>query len=313
LRLFGCTSFAGGAACSATHCLTLPLDVVKTKMQIEGGSMLAGATAVLRDAPGKGLLRLGAFFKGLGPTAVGYSFQGATKFGIYELLKQNGLARLQKATTEELKPKWQEFTERLSVLASSAFLAEAAATTVLAPLEVLKLRMQMDTTARARGAVRSFFDICQKEGPRALYKGLQPLAMRQLPYTVFKLLTYECVSQMANFVVGDNRHLKPFVPIFAGLFAGAVAAIVSNPADLLLTRLCGGSTDLAVAECVIAESFFEQVGYLRSLGPEIFSGLAPRLVQISGMTSIQFAVYESIRSGLGLSTIVQKPTSPPLE
>eukprot|EP00966_Prymnesium_polylepis_P159814 3693756-Prymnesium_polylepis.2 len=54
----------------------------------------------------------------------------------------------------------------------------------------------------------------------------------------------------------SGEALRPYAVVFAGLLAGAAAAVVSHPADLLLTRLCGSPTaDVAtnVAECVIAE------------------------------------------------------------
>ena len=48
--------------------------------------------------------------------------------------------------------------------------------------------------------------------------------------------------------------------------AGAAAAVVSHPADLLLTRLCGSSQTTNLAECVIAEGVVDQMRYLMSLG-----------------------------------------------
>ena len=82
--------------------------------------------------------------------------------------------------------------------------------------------------------------------------------------------------------------LRPFAIVLAGLIAGAGAAIVSHPADLLLTRLCGSPTaalNTNVAECVIAEGLLEQVKYLASLGVRnACSGLGPRLAMTSIMS-----------------------------
>ena len=92
---------AGGVACSVTHSLVLPLDVVKTRVQTDTALATAGigaaAAAVLRDAPGRGVLRLAAFFNGLPPTAFGYLMQGCAKFGGYELLKQQVFGRMRAA------------------------------------------------------------------------------------------------------------------------------------------------------------------------------------------------------------------------
>ena len=82
-------------------------------------------------------------------------------------------------------------------------------------------------------------------------------------------------------------------------------------ADLLLTRLCGSATlNVAtnVAECVIADGFVEHCRYLLNLGVrDAFSGLAPRLVMTSAMTSIQFVLYDSVRQALGVSSAPQPP------
>ena len=85
LRHLCSVGLAGGVARSVTHSLVLPLDVVKTRVQTDTALATAGigaaAAAVLRDAPGRGVLRLAAFFNGLPPTAFGYLMQGCAKFG----------------------------------------------------------------------------------------------------------------------------------------------------------------------------------------------------------------------------------------
>ena len=151
-RYFGGVSLAGATACSLTHSIVIPLDVIKTRMQTDAhaaaGGSLAAAGAVLRDAPGRGLLRFAAFFNGLPPTALGYFLQGATKFGGYEVFKQNAYARLRAHGGEEAYRKWQ-----LPVMLASAATAEMMATVLLAPLEVLKLRVQTDAAAASRGVI----------------------------------------------------------------------------------------------------------------------------------------------------------------
>ena len=56
-----------------------------------------------------------------------------------------------------------------------------------------------------------------------------PILVRQVPYTVAKLAGYEVISQ----------HLRN--PLAAGVLAGSAAAVVSQPGDVVLARLCGGS------------------------------------------------------------------------
>jgi len=179
--------------------------------------------------------------------------------------------------------------------------------------------MQTDAAAAANGVVSTFRTIVSTEGVRSLYKGLTPIAMRQLPYTVTKLVTYEFFLRAATFASVRLEQafdlqagsLRPASIVTAGLLAGALSAIVSHPADLLLTRLCGSPTSTLttnVAECVVANGFVEQAKYLYSLGLRgAYSGLGPRLVMTSAMTSIQFTIYEGVRSALGVAGLPPPP------
>ena len=89
------------------------------------------------------------------------------------------------------------------------------------------------------------------------------------------------------------------VVLASGLLAGAAAAVVSQPFDLLLTRICGSTGVSSLVECVLpGAGFRNQLGYLIGLGPAAFTGLAPRLAMISVMTSCQFFLYDALRDSL---------------
>uniref|UniRef100_A0A7S4BT90 Uncharacterized protein n=2 Tax=Chrysotila carterae TaxID=13221 RepID=A0A7S4BT90_CHRCT len=137
--------------------------------------------------------------------------------------------------------------------------------------------------------------------------------MRQLPYTCCKLVAYELCSfalldaltRLPEQHLGVGEQLRPAAVIVAGLLAGAAAAVISQPADVLLSRLCGSAAIASLTECVIAQGPREQLAYLFSIGPrECFSGLGPRLMMISSMTSIQFLVYDSLRRTLDCAPVL---------
>ena len=192
-RYFGGIGLAGATACSATHSLVVPLDVIKTRLQTDSSvrGPLAAATAVLRESPRTGLLRCSAFFNGIAPTAMGYWLQGACKFGGYELFKQRAFHGLRETGGEEAVRTWC-----LPVMLASAATAEFCATALLAPLEVLKLRVQTDPASASRGVLRTVTHIVRHEGFGALYAGFCPIALRQLPYTMTKLVAYELVARV---------------------------------------------------------------------------------------------------------------------
>ncbi|KAL0322362.1 UNVERIFIED_CONTAM: Mitochondrial phosphate carrier protein 3, mitochondrial [Sesamum calycinum] len=77
---------AGGIlSCGLTHMAVTPLDLVKCNMQINPAkykNISSGFGVLLKEQGVKG------FFRGWVPTLLGYSAQGACKFGFYEFFKK---------------------------------------------------------------------------------------------------------------------------------------------------------------------------------------------------------------------------------
>lgn len=75
----------GAIACGGTHTAVTPFDVVKCNIQVDPkkyGGIVSGFGTVAREQGFAGIIR------GWFPTLVGYSAQGAFKFGLYEYFKK---------------------------------------------------------------------------------------------------------------------------------------------------------------------------------------------------------------------------------
>jgi solute carrier family 25 phosphate transporter 3 len=176
---------------------------------------------------------------------------------------------------------------------------------------VLKLRLQTDPACAARGLTGALRAVVRTEGVGALFKGLSAICLRQLPYTAVKLVSYELFAQLllaaavkAGFEAGSARleRARPVLALGSGLLAGACAALASQPADLLLTRICGGASVAALSSCVIADNVVDQVRYLFSIGlRECYAGVGPRLTMVASMTAVQFLLYDLLRLRLGVA------------
>merc|ERR1719265_1146515 len=83
---------AGGVCCGVTHGAVCPVDVVKTRIQLEpevyNRGMIAGFRQVIANEG------VGALATGLGPTFGGYWVQGFFKFGGVEFFKTKMAASL---------------------------------------------------------------------------------------------------------------------------------------------------------------------------------------------------------------------------
>ena len=122
------TGVAGAACASLTHAVLVPLDVVKTRLQVQPGHFQSVPQAFTSIAQKEGLRALTVGFT---PTLVGYCVQGAAKFGIYELFKDQAAVLFGK-----------DFTSRNSLLVylGAAGLAEGIATVFLTPFEAIRIR-----------------------------------------------------------------------------------------------------------------------------------------------------------------------------
>ena len=122
---------AGGLCAAASHGITTPIDVVKTRIQADPdkfnqGLVSATRTILQEDGPG-------ALLGGLGPTVVGYGVEGAMKFGLYE----------------SLKPTFAQFLPSNDVAAAylgASIVAGAVASLLLCPMERTRIRLVTDPT-----------------------------------------------------------------------------------------------------------------------------------------------------------------------
>ena len=200
--------------------------------------MFQGFKVTLADEGVRGLGR------GWAPTCIGYSLQGLGKFGLYEVFK----VQYSNLLGDELSYTWRT-SLYLAASASAEFFADIA----LCPLEAAKVRIQ--TQAGCPKELRKVFpQILKTEGLGGLYKGLSPLWMRQIPYTMMKFACFErTVELLYKHVVPKPRAEcskgeQLLVTFAAGYIAGVFCAIVSHPADTVVSKLnqAKGSTALDV-------------------------------------------------------------------
>ncbi len=172
----------------------------------------------------------GALLTGFGTTAAGYFLQGAFKFGGYELFKQQFINILGYETASN---------NRTAVYLASSATAEFFADIALCPLEATRIRLVSEPTF-ASGLLSGFGKIAKTEGIGAFYSGFGPILFKQVPYTMAKFVVFEKVSE-AIYQSVDKSTLsdgaQTGVNLGSGLIAGLAAAIVSQPADTMLSKI----------------------------------------------------------------------------
>lgn len=264
-----------------------PVDVVKTRIQLEPTVYNRGVVGSFRQIIAKE--GAGALLTGFGPTFAGYFLQGGFKFGGYELFKKLIVDKIGMDTAQQ---------NRMSVYLASSALAEFFADIALCPLEATRIRL-VSQPDFADGLFGGFARIAREEGIGGFYAGFGPILFKQVPYNMAKFSTMEIVLEAALRAAGKNKGdlTASEATVFnlgSGLIAGFSAAIISQPADTLLSKI--NKTKALPGETTAGRL----VKFARELGVSgLFTGLTTRLIMVGTITAFQFGIYGEIKAALG--------------
>jgi solute carrier family 25 (mitochondrial phosphate transporter), member 3 len=226
-KYFATCMLGGVIACGPTHTFVTPLDLVKTRRQVDP-KLYRGNFQAWRSIFAKEGVR-GVFF-GWAPTFVGYSFQGLGKYGFYEVFKHE--------YGDNLLPHMNRTLVFLAASASAEFIADI----FLCPFEAVKVRMQTTLPPYASTLREGWRKIVAKEGYAGLYKGIVPLWGRQIPYTMCKFATFEETVSAIYRQLGQPKDsygklAQTGVSFLGGYIAGVACAVISHPADVMVSKL----------------------------------------------------------------------------
>jgi solute carrier family 25 phosphate transporter 3 len=116
---------------------------------------------------------------------------------------------------------------------------------------------------------------------------------RRVPYTMATFVVYEKAIQTIYSHVDKSTLSSAAVTgvnTTAGLIAGVAAAVVSHPADTILSKI---NKDKAMAGEGVMSRIFRIASGLGIAGS--FTGLRARIVMVGGMTAVQFAIYGDVK------------------
>ncbi|KAJ4897522.1 Mitochondrial phosphate carrier protein 2 [Raphanus sativus] len=281
---FAACTVGGMLSCGVTHTAVTPLDVLKCNMQIDPSKYKNITSAFKTTIKEQGLK---GFTRGWSPTLIGYSAQGAFKYGLYEYAK--------KYYSDIVGPENAAKYKTLIYLAGSAS-AEIVADVALCPMEAVKVRVQTQPDF-ARGLSDDLPKIIRSEGVRGLFKGLVPLWGRQIPYTMMKFATFENTVELIYKKVIPTPKEECSEPVqlgvsFAGGYiAGIFCAVISHPADNLVSFL-NNSKGATVSDAV------KKLGLLGMFT----RGLPLRIFMIGTLTGAQWVIYDAVKVLAGLPT-----------
>lgn len=225
-------------------------------------------------------------FTGWGPTFLGYSAQGAFKYGWYEFFK--------KTYSDAVGPE-NAYRYKTSVYLAASASAEFLADIALCPFEAVKVRMQASSPPQYKGAIDGISRIMAKEGIGGLYKGIYPLWGRQIPYTMMKFASFETIVEMIYDRLPGSKNdyskvAQTGVSFTGGYLAGILCAVVSHPADVMVSKL-NAYREPGEAFGAVISRIYKDIGF-----KGLWNGLPLRIVMIGTLTGLQWMIYVSLKT-----------------
>ncbi|KAH8890935.1 mitochondrial carrier [Thozetella sp. PMI_491] len=197
---------------------------------------------------------------------------------------------------------------RLQVTAAGAT-AGLIARFVIAPLDVVKIRLQLQTHSLSdplshrdlrggpiyKGTLPTLKHILANEGLTGLWKGNVPAELMYVCYSAVQFSAYRQATLLLHRTLGEERLPHSAESFIAGAAGGASATAVTYPLDLLRTRFAAQGNERIYRSMrhAVAQIWQEEGA------KGFFRGIGPGLAQIVPHMGIFFAVYETIRLPLG--------------
>lgn len=281
---------AGGLCASLTHYITVPLDVVKTRQQVNPGEFTSLSEGISKIFQAEGLPGI---MRGAIPTTMGFLAQGSLKYGFYEFFKDNLALRAREAEEKKSGKKQVAAAGKLPipqmVLAGAA--AEVLGTTALLPFESTRIRMVADPKF-GKGMVDVMGKIVRTQGLKGLYGAILPIMCKQIPFTIAQFLVFELAATQAYKTLSaqgiDTKKAATGITLGSGIIAGTTASFISQPGDTLLSVM-SKTPGLTVGKAI------------KQLGPlGLFRGGGARMVHVSSYVIAQFLIYDSIKRLCGI-------------
>lgn len=287
---------AGGMCAAISHAIATPIDVVKTRKQVDPdllNTSFAKATARIVEKEG-----LKTLLSGLGPTTFGYLLEGSLKFGIYEILKpaaKRGLGSLAQFTSLL----WLQ--SQFFSFAVCGAISGVAASLVLCPMEAIRIRLVAEPDFCTTNWIEGGYKMVKGEGFSALTKGLTPMLYKQVPYTIsknvaFDLLTRTSYGLLRTGGMAVTGMTKMLIPLVCALLTSILSTICSQPGDMLLSLVNAHEGTLRTND-FIRDILRRKDGGFRGF----FVGTKSRFLHVGIIVTSQLILYDIIKRIVGVA------------
>jgi len=267
---------AGAGAGLVEVLIMYPLDVVKTRFQLQKGAdgkykTIAGTFRTIIAEEGFSNL-----YRGILAPVFAEAPKRAVKF----------------ASNELFKPLFADKTGKITNAGASAAGALAGATEAFinCPFEVVKVRMiSPDALTLYKNVPDATMKIAQQEGIMALYKGFEAQLWRNVVWNGAYFGTINFMK--ANLWTPDTKGSEMLRNFTAGFFAGSLATTLNTPLDVVKSRLQNTRTGERAWAFPALFQLYKEEGFRAC-----FKGYVPRILRLGPGGGIMLLAFDLISS-----------------
>lgn len=262
--------FCAGASAVTTVTFIHPIDVVKTRLQVNGGGIMNVITSAAKEEG------LGAFYKGIGAAWLREASYTSLRLGLYGPCKDLVGAKDPNASFK--------FGRQFA----AGCLAGAIGSTVGNPFDVLKTRLMAskgDTTMMKEAS-----ELLASQGVKGFYRGIDANISRAMVLNGTKM---SCYDQVKARVVATGMGPKDIkTQALSAFCAGFFMTCTVAPFDMVRTKLMNqppGSKEYSgFADCVMK--------IMAKDGPGgFYRGFIPIWGRFAPTTTLQLIFFEQIK------------------
>lgn len=279
--------------------VTYPLDLTRTRLQIQGEMGLHGATVAHSN---RGMFKvmqgivteegLSNLWQGISPALYRQIVYSGFRMVIYEGLRD----RVFKRNDDGSFSLWKS----VIVSGTCGALGQFAAS----PTDLVKVQMQMEGRRRLEGkpvrvtsCAQAFTSVFMESGIRGLWRGWVPNVQRSILVNVGDLVTYDLVKRqlLLKSSLPDNFVTHGISSACSGL----VACIMCTPADVVKTRVMNQPTGngrpllyKGSIDCVVKTVRQEGIAAL-------YKGFVPTYCRLGPWLAVFWLCYEQLRKRTG--------------
>lgn len=259
---------AGGIAGTSTDVFFYPIDTIKTRLQSKEGFFKNGGYKNV--------------YSGISACIIASAPSASLFFVTYDYFKH----------TLKLNHSTRLSDHQVHML--SASLGEITACSVRVPAEVIKQRTQATLGSTPLITLKAI--IKESQGSISLlknnlYKGFGMTVTREIPFTCIQFPLYEYMKlKWSNHSKIQKKDLEPWKGAICGSLAGATAAAITTPLDVIKTRLMLSKLSHKVTIGDIIKELYREQRY----GMSFFKGIGPRTLWIGVGGAVFLGMYESV-------------------